>query len=172
MVYSQLRPNIKTADVIIFEGRGFGQRIIRALTGESASHIELVVEVADGLWAYGYRGKGGFNAEPLSQVIDRALAEGQRVYHGEAPAWVASRAPEIIAAAIQYRDHDSPPKYSFWSLPKVWIAQFTGKVVKTGLVCCTFVMRMWEVSGYTFAKTPDPGDFLTLCKRVTPITQN
>ena len=38
------------------------------------------------------------------------------------------------------------------------------------LVCSTLIERAWEAAGISvFWHTPDPGDFMRLCQRVSPL---
>jgi hypothetical protein len=150
--YSQIRESVKTG--------GFWGWVVRWFTAESYSHIALVHWEDDGLWVSEMRGRPGHQAMPASTWVK---LNGPFTW-GMSP--VIVRGDErIVKFVSKYRFED--PGYSYWALPLVWIAQWTGAPMgKVGNICSTYVQKAWEVCGYGFTKTPDPGDFRYHCSQL------
>jgi hypothetical protein len=169
MDYQQLRAQAKDGDVFLVEGKAAISRFIRCCTGESVSHAAMLVWIEKGLYvAEYYEGpQGPFILSPASLWFEKYPAE--TVLYGVAPDCVRGN-PSVLQMVTTYRDSPKKPDYGWYEFPKIWLAQWTGKTCKqTGLVCSTYVMKVWESCKYIFKETPDPGDYIRLCQMTFPI---
>jgi hypothetical protein len=165
LTYKSLRNNAKSGDVLMIEGRGWVSRLIRAFTGQSVSHVALLLWIGDSLFVAEMKEFHGYRFRPASCWVEDALRSGF-VFYGMAPGHIRMQCPGISDTALRYRNKP----YSYTALFRVWWAQITRSKVPGGLVCSTFVQRVWEECGYQFTQTADPGDYLRLCDSVTSIT--
>ncbi len=163
--YQELRATACDGDVLLVEGRGWVSALIRALTGQSISHVAVLLWFDEHLFVAEMKEFHGYRLRPASLWVDDSLASGS-VYYGAAPRAVVEDGDGIIAAALSYRNH----RYSYVSLLSVWLAQIFRRRLSGGLVCSTFVQRIWETCGYHFDQTADPGDYLRMCEFVLPVT--
>lgn len=167
MTYPELRAKAKSGDVILLEGNGFVSKIIRAATGQSISHIAVLVWLADGLFIAEMVEGVGFQLSPASQRIPALKGI---VYFGAAPKVVQDQHGKVVQCVIGYRADKKKQKYGYASLLKVWWAQLWHKEYKTRQkVCSTFVQEIWECCGFNFAQTADPGDYVGLCQYISKV---
>lgn len=170
MRYSDIRGIAKTGDVLLVEGRGFVSQLIRAVTGQSMSHVAVLVWFGETLWVAEMKEFFGYRLRPASLWIEDALVGGN-VYFGEAPQAVRLATDHqnkiVLDALFSYRN----TRYSYAALVTVWWAQIRRKKLAAGLVCSTFVQRVWEATGYEFRQTADPGDYVRLCESVSVIKE-
>lgn len=165
MNYSEFRDQAQTGDVLLAESTRVGGVLIRMLTGQQASHVALLVWIAEGLWVAEMLGRTGYTLSPASERVPE-LAEHGQVYWGRAPQKVRWKVDVLRQATLSFRGH----RYSWWTLITVWCSQVTRRRWPRSLVCSTLVEKVWESVGVCFDKTPDPGDFFRLCESVTPLT--
>ncbi len=157
MTYLDARPLIQSGDVLLEQKGG----VIRAFTGESFSHVALLLRQGDEVWVAEFTGRQDYGLLPASAwMADRA---GTTVWWGISPECVRGKDKPLWDAALSFRHK----KYSWWTLASVWLSQIVGVRTAANLVCSTFVQRCWEASGCApMEKTPDPGDYLGLCDRL------
>ena len=164
MKYEQLRDNIKNGDLVLVKGEGFGHTVVRISTGESFSHVGLFLWMEDGLWVADMNIYGNYRLTPASQYTKMYLRGS--VFWGEAPELFKEKAESIRNVILSYRKQT----YSVPSLLSVLTSQIVRRPMRNhGLVCSTFVEKIWESVGFKFDKNPDPGDYLELCRKVIDI---
>ncbi|MEZ5571192.1 MAG: hypothetical protein R3E64_04135 [Halioglobus sp.] len=163
MNYADFRHLAETGDLLLLEGRGLFSTPIRMITGQQASHVAILLWIADGLWVAEMRGQG-YTLMRASQRVSEMGEHGQ-VYWGKAPYRLRWQVNEVRDAALSYRGY----RYSWWTLITVWLSQVTRRRMPSNLVCSTLVQRVWSAAGFQFTQTPDPGDFFKLCAAVTPL---
>jgi len=166
MRYSQMRQVAHTGDVLLVEGQGWVSRLIRMLTGQNISHVAVLVWIGNALWVAEMKEFFGYRLRPASLWVEDTLP-GAVVYYGEAPVVVQMAGGDMDAHDVIffYRNR----RYSYRSLVRVWWAQVRRKKIESGLVCSTFVQKVWEASGMTFKQTADPGDYMRLCQMTMPL---
>jgi len=166
MKYQDVRQSIETGDVFLVEGRSIISKIIRAFTGESYSHVGLLIWIGDTLWVAEYKEFIGFRFVPASLWIEDVHTAGARAWLGRAPAVVTMDPPTVYKTALKWRGG----RYGYLSLGKIWISQlFNLNLTTRRLVCSTFVQKCWESVGIKFFKTADPGDIATTSGSLTLI---
>ena len=106
----------------------------------------------------------GFRISPASQWFEQARGV---LYWGKAPGDVRG-CPDLVVDRI-FKARAERPSYSYWSLISVWLSQLFRRRLPAGLVCSTFVQRIWSACGVEFRQTADPGDFARLCQALVPI---
>ena len=159
MKYLAMRQVALNGDVLMVEGRGLFSTLIRVLTGQQISHVALLVWIDTTLWVAEMKEGIGYRLQPASLWVEDVLASGATLYYGTAPEQVLKRPADVRVEVLKHRQES----YSYWSLLPVWWAQITRRQITAGLVCSTFVQRIWEKTEYRFSQTADPGDFLRLC---------
>lgn len=164
LAYQELRAIAGDGDVLLVEGRGWVSAFIRALTGQSISHVAILLWFGQHLFVAEMKEFHGYRLRPASLWIADALSAGT-VYYGAAPRPVSVAVGAVPRVALSYRNN----RYSYASLFSVWLAQILRRKVPGGLVCSTFVQRVWETCGYHFDQTADPGDYLRMCEFVLPM---
>ncbi len=162
--YAWLRANAGSGDVLLVESRRVGGTAIRMLTGQQFSHVAMLIWNEGGLWVAEMLGRGGYTLTPASERLPE-MCKGAHLYFGEAPEAVTTQPGIVTRTALKYRGS----RYSWWTLISVWFSQVTRSKTPNGLVCSTFVQRVWEACGITFSQTADPGDFLGLATSVSRI---
>ncbi|WP_321532283.1 hypothetical protein [uncultured Desulfuromonas sp.] len=170
MTYADLRIRAVTGDVLAVKGTGIAGRIIRALTGESYSHVALLVQETSGLFAYEFVEGTGFQILPASEWVRRRQKQNLRFCR--APERVLNNPNAVAAAARCYRNSSVVSRWYGWlSLVKVWLSQKTGlKIPVRQKVCSTFVQECWAATGYTLPTTADPGEIVNACDPIHTIT--
>lgn len=164
MNYKAFRPHAKDGDVLMVEGRGWVSRIIRAVTGQQISHVALLLWFGEHLFVAEMKEFRGYRLIPASMWFEDTVRTGY-VQWGRAPQGVRGKAG-VKAHALKYRN----ARYSYRALLRVWLAQITRSKTDAGLVCSTFVQRVWESVGHTFDQDADPGDYMRLCDRKDNVT--
>ena len=167
MLYSEMRATAKTGDVILVEGRSFVSRLIRGATGQSISHVGMLMWLGDGnLFMPEQR---EFKAFRLSRASDRLQQDMRdcRVYYGAAPLqvreWIDAHDDELVEAVFATRNG----RYGYLELGSVLWSQWTQRDSRSKrLVCSTWVQRLWELSDWRYPQAPDPGDYLDACSSV------
>lgn len=155
-----LNSQARSGDLLLLEGRGLWHSTVRVLTGQSVSHVAMLVRVYNRLEVVEVA-PGGFSRRALGDWLDLYQAKG-RVYYGKAPYPVRGH-PALPETAMAYEGHG----YSWVTLAKVWVSQIAKFRPAAGLVCSTFVQECWEACGFRAARTlADPGDFLRHCEKV------
>jgi len=164
MNYDEMRTRALSGDVILLEGTGFVSKAIRVLTGQSISHIALLVWMEGGLFIAEMVEGNGYVITPASQRLKTLKGI---VYFGAAPKVVTVEPEKVLAQVLEYRADKKKQQYGYLSLLKVWWAQLVHKsYTPTRKVCSTFVQETWQECGFTFAQTADPGDFMGHCRYV------
>jgi hypothetical protein len=163
--YDWLRDEAHNGDVLLVEGRGLIGTGIRMLTGQQFSHVAMLLWLDDAtLWVVEMKEGLGYRITPASQWVPEKC-DGARLYFGRAPLKVTA-APDLVrTTALQYRGH----RYSYWTLATTWVSQILRRPLPNGLVCSTFVQRVWAACGVRFLQTADPGDYMHLANDVTSI---
>lgn len=168
MTYDEMRQKAVTGDVILVRGN----RFVRVFTAESVSHVAVLVWMPDdgGLWVFEFVESEGYLSMPASQWFHKR--RGQAIYHGIAPDRVHRFPQEVFTAATRYRDSSTASRrYGWLSLVTVWVSQLVRRRLPVrGRVCSTFAQEVWEATGWIgFSRTADPGDFIEVCQRLTPV---
>ncbi len=92
---------------------------------------------------------------------------GKLVFWVEAPPIVRGN-DAVLRIVVETKVEN--PEYSSWTLVKVWLSQVVNRMKKGAMVCSTFGQRVWQGCGFNgFTRLADPGDFLELGVRNTPI---
>lgn len=166
MHYREMRDKACNGDVLLLEGHGWVGTLIRVLTGQSFSHVALLLWIDNGLWVAEMKELHGYRLMPASHWLENTM-HGAHVYWGAAPDMVRTRHIVVKEEAFKYRNQ----RYSYISLFTVWLSQILRRKVASKLVCSTFVQRVWSACGFQFEQTPDPGDYLHLCSSVTRLAE-
>lgn len=163
MTYAFMRKQVKTGDVLIVRGTGIISRLVRTFTGESYSHVALLVWEKDGLHVFEFVEGVGFQSMPTSEWLRRRRK--QKLYLGVAPKVLGDHAGKIKAAAVKYRNGSVMSRmYGYFSLVKVWLSQKIGKKIPVHQrVCSTFVQECWSAGFFSLKRTADPGDIADAC---------
>ena len=163
--YDWLRDEAHNGDVLLVESRGVIGTAIRMLTGQQFSHVAMLLWLEDAtLWVVEMKEGIGYRITPASQRVPE-MCKGARIYFGRAPLKVTANPDLVRSTALQYRGS----RYSYWTLVTTWLAQVFRRQLPNGLVCSTFVQRVWEACGIRFRQTADPGDYMHLSTDVTSI---
>ncbi|ACL71527.1 hypothetical protein Tgr7_0429 [Thioalkalivibrio sulfidiphilus HL-EbGr7] len=166
--YPFLREHARSGDVLLVRGRGLGSLLIRVLTGESVSHVAALIWLDGALWVAEIRESRGYVLTPASLWIPDRLEGGANLWWGQMP-WCIGDETAIEHAALHYRHR----RYGYLSLLRVWLHQFLRIRRRTiGLVCSTFVARLWEEAGYEWRTTPTPGAFMAACRSLRRVTHS
>ncbi len=168
MKYSDVRGKARTGDVLLVQSTGVIGRLIRALTGESFSHVAMLLWIEDSLFVSEFVEFRGYQLLPASLWVGDRLQQGDKVSYGIAPETVRLNSESIQSKALVFRKG----RYGYLSLIKIWLSQlFRVKIKTRRFVCSSYVGRMWSYAGFDTARTPDPGDFLEYCQSTSPITE-
>jgi len=167
MKYLDERPHIQSGDLLLCEGKGFVSTLIKMLTAQQISHVAVFIWINETLWVAEMKEFVGYRLRPASLWIDDYLrSKSGNLYIGYAPEKVYQQPDVARELAFHYRES----KYGYLSLFRVWWHQLTGKRRRTrGIVCSTFVARIWEACGVKFSQTPAPGEFLRMCRFVSRV---
>lgn len=166
MTAAEMMRRACSGDVILVKGQGVIGTLIRGLTGESYSHVALLLRDPGGVgWQVAEFGEGiGFSLMPLVEWLDKR--RGQTLFYGVAPEVVRQKPGTVHLAATRYVSAGwIRGTYGYLSLAKVWLSQ----VLKINIpvlqkVCSTFAQEVWKLAGYTgFTRTADPGDIAEHC---------
>jgi hypothetical protein len=153
--YKTIRERVKNGDVLVVQGKGFVSGLIRVLTGESYSHVGMLLWMDKGLFVAEYKEFKGFQIVPASTWVSSVLEAGDTPYFGKSPQIVSSSSQSVFDEALDFRKKP----YGYLSLIKVWASQITRWKIKTRrFVCSTFVQYVWAKAGYNIKGTADPGD--------------
>lgn len=162
--YSYIRQRIDTGDVLLVKSRKIVSVLIRMFTAESFNHVAMLITNQSGVWVVEMREGKGFQLMPASQWFE--INKKSVIHWGKCPlkstavnSHVSLRGNHrcLESRAMQARGE----KYSYWTLFAVWWSQLTGRKVKNGLVCSTFIQKVWEQCGYRMGeKAADPADFV------------
>ena len=167
MTYEDVRKRAQSGDLVLLEGNGFVSKAIRVLTGQSISHVAMLVWLHDGLFIAEMTEGNGYQLTPASQRVGSMAGI---IYYGEAPKVVQAKPGCIVEQVSLYRADKKRQRYGYLSLVKIWWAQLWHKsYTPARKVCSTFVQETWEKCGYHFAQTADPGDFVGICQYVARI---
>ena len=171
MTYKEIRTVCKTGDVLAVKGDGIAGKVIRALTGESYSHVAMLVWTVSGLMAYEFVEGTGFQIMPASEWVRRR--KGQNLRYCVAPEQVTSRSHLVSSAAKSYRNSSVASRWYGWiSLVKVFISQKTGmKIHVLQKVCSTFVQECWLAARFELSTTADPGAIVNACDPIYKIEE-
>ena len=165
--YQDLRPEIKTGDVVLVKGEGLISKLIRAFSGESISHVGMFLVIDEGVFIIEFKEMEGFKFTPASlRLLD--LAEGGQLFYGTAPEILRNpKADKLMNdSAFSLRQG----KYGYLTLMKIWWAQMTKSDIPVNkVVCSTYVQRNWKAGGYEMSVTADPGNISEHCQTVQPI---
>lgn len=169
MTYEQIKKRALTGDVLAVKGNGFASKIIRTFTGESYSHVALLVKENHGLMAYEFVEGVGFQILPASEWVRRR--KNQNLRYCVAPSEVSSLAVLVESAAKSYRNSSVASRlYGWFSLVKVFISQKIGLKIKVRKkVCSTFVQECWATARFELSKTADPGEIVNACDPIHKI---
>lgn len=146
---------------------------IRIATGESYSHVAMLVFVDGLLMVFETVGKGGFRAISYWQWANEN--GHKKISYVVAPAIVRQRFADVRNIAVAHLDNKGGTNhwYGFLSLPLVWLSQITGhKYSQWHPVCSTVVQTFWNASGWKLGWLADPGDMVRAGQCVYPVTVN
>ncbi len=166
LTYQQMRQVAQDGDLIMVESRSTVGVLIRLLTAQQFSHVAMLVWIGDGLFVAEMREFSGYQLTPASQWVADTCAKDASIYYGQAPRNVRGCA-HVRAVVERYRRER--PRYSYLTLISVWLSQLFRRRMPGLLVCSTFVQRVWEKCGHTFAQLTDPGDYLRHAVNTTPL---
>lgn len=169
MTYDEIKLVCNTGDVLAVKGKGIAGRIIRTLTGESYSHVAMLVWETHGLMAYEFVEGTGFQILPASEWVRRR--RNQNLCYCVAPKLVTSRNHLVGPAARSYRNSSVASRWYGWaSLVKVFFSQKLGiKIHVHQKVCSTFVQECWAAAKYELKTTADPGEIVNACDPIHKI---
>lgn len=158
--YPELRRNVRTGDILAVKG----SLLVRVFTGETYSHVALILRLRGGVWVAEYRERKGYQLLRLSEWV-RQNRKAQ-YWWGSAPVEVFKNPDKVVDAAIQFRGHS----YSYWTLIMVWLSQLFRRKMPGKFVCSTFVQRVWETTDWKLKppKLADPGDIAAACRSLVP----
>lgn len=173
MHYLEVHAKARHGDVFLVQGRGLVSWLIRVLTGESITHVAVILRPGnnslmsgDGLWVAEMREFKGYQLVPARKWVSKALKQG-RLWYGVAPEIVRGNGTTVERVAVSSQHQP----YSYRTLFRVWLSQLIGRKVPGALVCSTFVQKVWEACGVQFEKTADPGDIWAKCSVAHKVTQ-
>ncbi len=151
----------RTGDVLLVRGK---TTVIRYLTGESVSHVALIVKEAPNMWVHEYL-VGGYR---ISRLEDWFKAERKdNVLWGVAPPEVREAEYRLGLAVIA----EGNKKYSVAMLLSVFLSQFGIRLPFKGHVCSTFIQEVWSYALGSFNKKKmDPGDFIFASESLRRVT--
>ncbi|PLY02754.1 MAG: hypothetical protein C0622_05240 [Desulfuromonas sp.] len=163
MTYEQIRNQAQTGGVLAVRGTGTVSKVIRVVTGESHSHVAMLVWLDDGLYVFEFVEFVGFQILPASEWLRRR--QGQDIIYCSPPRHVAANPDRVKAAAISYRNASVAARwYGYISLFLILYSQITGRKVHViQKVCSTFVQECWAAAGHRLKRTADPGDIVEAC---------
>lgn len=169
MNYEELRPQIKTGDLLLVDGTGIISDIIEAFTEGRFSHVAVIFQMGEGLFiAEEWQGVG-FQIMPLSQKLAEVAG---KAYLGVAPAIVRANPGKVLAEISEYRVTPSLQPYGYGTLGKVLAAHQFGQKFdpeEVQAVCSVFAERCYVRAGMAFSSLLDPSDFDTICVGVVQI---
>ena len=161
--YYDARKEMQTGDVLMVKASGFISRIVRVFTGESINHIAMIIRNPTGVFVVEMREGAGWLLTPASQWMEKQ--KGTIILFGQAPEVIRGSACNEIEAMLA-----RGKGYSYLTLIMVWISQLIRRPVPNGLVCSTFIQKIWSKCGYKMSKlAADPGDFMEHATRITAI---
>lgn len=177
MTYAEIKKDVRSGDVLLVKGTSFFGTAIRMLTGESYSHVAMLVwqsplpSSKGNLWVFEFVEGKGFQSMPASTWI--AQRKGEKLTYGRAPLQVRQFCDLAKLAALEYRTKSVFKRgYGWLSLVKVLLSQITKKRIGVHQrVCSTFVQECWERAGYDMPQTADPGDIGEYCQQKTTLTE-
>lgn len=162
MTYNDLRPLLHTGDLLLVQGAWW----IRVATGESVSHVGLVLRRGSGVWVADYTWRSGYRVVPASQWL--AERAHRRLWWGRAPLPVRAAPQQVLWQADRWRA--DPPPYAWWELPAIWWHQLLGRPYRArGPQCHSYVYTIWRAAGYAEPPPRDPGDYLSRCDEIRPV---
>ena len=154
MEYSKARRHMMSGDVLMVKGRGVISSLIRALTGESISHVAMILRMPKGVFVVEMKEFIGWRMMPASQWMEKN--KKKIVLWGKTPSHQRGAYCFESFAMLQ-----RARKYSYWTLLTIWFSQITRLKAPNNLVCSTFVQKAWKNCGYDMGKqVADPGNFL------------
>ena len=160
MQYSDLRPQIKTGDLMLVEGIRLASEIIEDVTGGRFSHVGVFyTDSAGGVWVAEEIETIGYHCIPASS----ALAEqAGPVYLGIAPVPVRQQPEKVLEVVQKFRSDKSLQPYGWITLPEVLVAHCLGTKFdpeRVQAVCSIFAQRTWMACGMKFETLETPSDF-------------
>ncbi|PLY04755.1 MAG: hypothetical protein C0622_02285 [Desulfuromonas sp.] len=163
MTYADIRAIAKTGDVFAVQGNGMVSKIIRVLTGESYSHVAMLVWLDEGLFVAEFVEFVGYQIMPASEWVRRR--QGQELIYCEGPKCVRACPQPVKEDAVGYRNASVAARwYGYISLFLILYSQITGRKVHViQKVCSTFVQKCWAAAGHYLPRTADPGDIVKAC---------
>lgn len=155
MTYEEFLLTAQTGDVLATCSNTF----VRVLTGESFSHVAMVLKNKDNLFVAEQVETHGYRIVTLEEWIK---GKAQFTF-AQAPKDIRGSL-EVFRAAYTYPEKISS-HYGWLTLFVVWLSQLTGiKFPKYHDVCSTFIARMWAAERVIFMGNPDPGSIVRACE--------
>jgi len=174
MTLNELTKRAKTGDVLLVKSDSTIGKLIRCLTGESYSHVAVLVWVPGqyGFELLVYEFVEGVGHQTMGLDDWMAQRQDQILSYGVAPEAVHQSATRARAAAEYYRTAPLLKRsYGYLSLPKVLLSQlFKCRIPVRQKVCSTFAQEVWRMAGYdAIGRTADPGDIAQHCDPLYPL---
>jgi hypothetical protein len=169
MNYNELIDEASTGDIFLVKDDNFLARLVRFFTGESISHVAIILKSSEALLVCEYLASGGYKISPILTWINYNYPLCESIFFGKFPQ--SNYNPESALKMKNLAYTFSGEKYSFLTFIKIWVAQVFRLKVDTEFVCSSFIQKIWEEGGgVKFDITPDPGDFFSKCEYVKKIT--
>jgi hypothetical protein len=165
MNIEEVKETGQTGDILMVHGYSPAQNVIQSSTSSAFCHVALLVRTGIGLLVSEMVEGVGYQCMTIDDWASGR--PGEDFFFGQAPESVRSSS-EIIASLSEYTD-PSKREYGYFSLPLVWLSQFTGKEYGGREVCSLFCQHRWELAGLKIDRSCAPGDFLFLCESISLI---
>ncbi|APG24101.1 C40 family peptidase [Syntrophotalea acetylenica] len=174
MTQTELIKRAQNGDVLLVKSDSAVGKAIRCLTGESYSHVAVLVWVP-GLYGFTLRvyefAEGvGHQTLPLDDWL--AQRESQALFYGVAPEPVHAAPTRARTAAEYYTTASRLQRgYGYLSLVKVWLSQLIRcRIPVRQKVCSTYAQEIWRAAGFdAIGRTADPGDIAEHCQTLYPL---
>lgn len=170
----ELRRRAKTGDLLLVKSEGVVGKLVRCATGESYSHVALLVWVLTDtgreLTVFEFVEGTGHQSMTLTQWL--AERDEQKLTFGIAPAVVHANSTKVQTAAEVYNSAGRLKRsYGYLSLFKVWLSQLLRcRISVRQKVCSTYAQEVWAAGCYDqIPVTADPGDFGAHCQALFPL---
>ncbi len=177
MTTAELLTRAQNGDVLLVKGERGISRWIRILTGESYSHVAVLVWVVVGpireLFVYEFVEGTGYQVMTLGKWIESR--QGQMVFYGVAPDVVREHPDAVAHAAESFRDASRFRRsYGYLSLAKIWVSQLIRRPISVmQKACSTYAQYVWRGARYdNIKRTADPGDIAEHCRALHPLWRN
>lgn len=148
MTYKDFLLNAQTGDILATCTNIF----VRVTTGESYSHVAMLVWIKGELFVAEQHELHGFRVIPITEWV-----EGKEQFtFGQAPEGIRGNIKLVLE--VKNYPKKRPTRYGWFVLLLVWLSQVTGiKFPRIHDVCSTFLAIMWDSLQPTFSGNPDPG---------------